>query len=263
MRFEPTKPLADLIMKHAGKRICVMGGAQSLDEDLSRIEADVWISVNQHGAMRRPVDYIVCMDNIHTGNKREMRHFLREFSDAPVISPWHWGQYQMHKWPGFPKLYNSGVLASWIAYLMGGHPVILAGFDCYGGDRRILMMHGEYVPEVQAEVRVASGPISRYYPIYDPSEEMDTFKIPSYLGPALEGQIKVRVLARFEYRGKEWPIGTILTVDEFEVRRQIKHKSLERLPDEPKHEPLPEPPASAQEEPAPKRRGRPKKVLTE
>lgn len=214
-------------MKHAGQRICVMGGSKSLDSDLEKIEADVYISVNDHGARRRKVDYIVCMDNVHTANKREMRHYLRQFSDAPVVSPWHWGAYQMHKWPGFPKLFNSGIMASWIAYLMGAHPVILAGFDCYGGDRRIMDMHQDYIQHIKAQVRVVSGPLLKFYPVYDAGEVFEPFKVPEIFGPAQEGYIKVKIRAPFTYRGHEWPIGTVLTVPEFEVRRQIKHESLE------------------------------------
>jgi hypothetical protein len=227
MHFDPTKPLADLIMKHAGSRICVMGGSKSLDSDIEQVDADVWISVNDHGAKRREVDYIVCMDNIHTGNKAEMRHFLRRYSNAPVISPWHWGQYQMHKWPGFPKLYNSGIMASWVAYLMGAHPVILAGFDCYGGDRRIMDMHKDYMPHIKSQVRAVSGPLQKFYPAYDAQEKFKPFVVPEIFGPAKDGYIKVRIVKPFEYRGYSWPINTVITVPEFEVRRQIKHKSLE------------------------------------
>lgn len=226
MEFKPVKPLADLIMKHQGQRICIMGGSKSLDSDLESVEADVWISVNDHGARRRPVDYIVCMDNIHTGNKKEMRHYLREFSDAPVISPWHWGDYQICRWPDYPYLFNSGVIASWVAYLMGAHPLIFAGFDCYGGDRRIVGMHETFVKHVQCECRVVSGPLKKIYPS---DAELPEFKVPEIFGEALQGQIKVMVKAPFEYRGYSWPIGTLLTVNEYEVRRQIKHKSLERV----------------------------------
>jgi hypothetical protein len=227
MDFPPTLPLADLIMKHAGARICVMGGSKCLDSDLEQVKADIYISVNDHGARRRKVDYIVCMDNVHTANKREMRHYLRQFSDAPVVSPWHWSTYQMHKWPGFPKLFNSGIMASWVAYLMGAHPVILAGFDCYGGDRRIMDMHKDYIPNIKAQVRVVSGPLQKFYPAYDKAEKFKKFVVPEIFGPAHEGYIKVKIKAPFTYRGHEWPVGTVLTVPEFEVRRQIKHKSLE------------------------------------
>jgi hypothetical protein len=229
MEFPPVAPLSDLIMKHAGKRICIMGGSKSLESDLERVVADVYISVNDHGARRREVDYIVCMDNIHTGNKREMWKFLREFSDAPVISPWHWGQYQICRWPDYPYLFNSGVIASWIAFLMGAHPVIFAGFDCYGGQTRIIDMHRKYVAHLKCLGRVVSGPLQALYPLYDRDEEFPEFEIPEIFGEALEGQIKVKVRAPFEYRGYSWPVGTMLTVSAHEVRLQLKHKSLERV----------------------------------
>lgn len=227
MHFPPVNPLADLIMAHAGQSICVMGGSPSLDDDLEKVDADVYISVNDHGARRREVDYIVCMDNIHTGNKQEMRHFLRKFSDAPVISPWHWGQYQICKWPEYPYLFNSGVMATWVAGLMGAHPLIMCGFDCYGGDRRIMDMHLKFIPHIESEIRVVSGPLIGDFQKYDESERFGEFEIPEIFGPANEGQIKVKVKAQFQYRDHEWPIGSVLTVNEFEVRRQIKHKSLE------------------------------------
>lgn len=226
MEFPPTAPLADIIMKHAGQKICVMGGSKCLDDDLLKVKADIYISVNDHGARRREVDYIVCMDNIHTGNKLEMRHYLRRFSQAPVVSPWHWGQYQMHKWPGYPKLFNSGIMASWIAYLMGGHPVILAGFDCYKGQRKIMDMHQDYVQHIHSEVRVVSGPLEKFYPLYDPKERFKKFQVPEIFGPARDGYVRVKIRAPFSYRGHEWPIGTVITVPEYEVRLQIKHKSL-------------------------------------
>lgn len=226
MKFAPVSPLSDLIMKHEGKRICLMGGAKSLKSDLEDIEADVWISVNDHGARVRPVDYIVCMDNVHTKHKVEMRHFLREVSDAPIISPWHWGQYQICRWPDYPYLFNSGVIASWVAYLMGAHPIIFAGFDCYGGDGRIYNMHATYDKHNKCEIRAASGRLTELYPKYDPGEVLPPYVKPEVFGEALEGQIKVEVKKQFEYRGYKWPIGTVLTVAEYEVRRQLKHKSL-------------------------------------
>ena len=229
MKFKPVKPLADLIMKHAGKSICIMGGSKSLDDDLKNIDADIYISVNNHGAMKRKVDYIVCMDNIHTGNKMFMHNYLKQYSDAPIISPWHWGDYQICRWPDYPYLFNSGVIASWVAYLMGAHPIIFAGFDCYGGQRRILDMHEKFLKHNRCENRVASGALLKFYKEYNISEKLNSYVIPKIFGEALQGQIKVKVVARFEYRDYVWPIGTILTVSEHEVRRQLKHKSLERV----------------------------------
>lgn len=229
MKFKPVKPLSDLIMKHAGKSICIMGGSKSLENDLKNIDADIYISVNNHGAMKRKVDYIVCMDNIHTGNKMFMHDYLKQYSDAPIISPWHWGDYQICRWPDYPYLFNSGVIASWVAYLMGAHPIIFAGFDCYGGQRRILDMHEKFLKHNRCENRVASGALLKFYKEYNISEKFDDYVIPEIFGEALQGQIKVKVVSRFEYRGYVWPVGTVLTVSEHEVRRQLKHKSLERV----------------------------------
>lgn len=227
MKFDPVAPLSDLIMKHAGQSICIMGGGKSLDADLEKVNADVYISVNEHGAKRRAVDYIVCMDNIHTGNKAWMRDWLRRYSNAPIISPWHWGQYQICRWPDYPYLFNSGVIASWVAYLMGAHPIIFAGFDCYNGDKRIMQMHEKFIKHNKCQNRVVSGCLTKFYKEYDATEKFDDYVIPQIFGEALQGQVKVRVNAPFEYRGYSWPIGTVLTVSAHEVRLQIKHKSLE------------------------------------
>jgi hypothetical protein len=218
-------------MRHKGQRICIMGGSKSLDSDLQDIKADVWISVNDHGAKRMDVDYIVCMDNIHTGNKMEMWRFLRQYSDAPVISPWHWGQYQILRWPGYPCLFNSGVIASWVAYLMGAHPLIFAGFDCYGKKGRHFEMHKQFVPEVKCEARAVSGPLLDLYPEYRSGERRKAYDVPEIFGPAKAGMIKVRVDKPFRYRDHDWPEGTVLTVAEFEVKLQLKHKSIVRIDD--------------------------------
>ena len=229
MQFEAPAPLADLIMRHKGKRICVMGGGPTLDADIANVKADVWISVNDHGARRREVDYVVCMDNIHTKNQQEMRKFLRKYSDAPIISPWHWGQFQMLRWPDYPCLFNSDIIASWIASIMGGHPIIMAGFDCYGGRGRQLEMHRQYVKHIKGYVRVCSGILLEYYQQYDPKERLGKYEPPDVFKEATEGFIKVRVDHPFHYRGYQWPPGTVLTVGEYEVRRQLKHKSIVRV----------------------------------
>lgn len=231
MKFEPVAPVSDLIMRHAGKSICIMGGSPSLADDLSKVKADVYISVNGHGAKLHEPDYIVCMDNTHTGNKRWMRDHLKDISNAPVISPWHWGAYQIGLWPDYPYLFNSGVIASWVAYLMGAHPIIFAGFDCYGGQARIIDMHRKFVKHNRCENRVVSGCLQKLYKAYNSDEIMQEYVKPSIFGEALDGQIKVKVLAQFEYRGYQWPIGSILTVGVHEVKLQLKHKSLERVDD--------------------------------
>lgn len=222
------KTLGDLVMKHKGQRICVMGGGPSLERDLKTVRADVWISVNEHGAKVRRPDYVVAMDTKHTSKGVDMRQHLRGFTDAPIIGPWGTCEYQLLKWPRSPKFLLSGVVASWVASMMGAHPVILAGFDCYGGDAQTMDQHRRYVEHIRAEVRVCSGPLLDLYPAYRPNERRKPYTPPPGIDPEdRDGEIVVKVRKPWEFRGVEWPAGTLLRVSEFEVRRQIKHRTLE------------------------------------
>lgn len=223
-----TRSFGDLVMAHKGQRICVMGGGPTLAKDLESVKADVWISTNEHGAKHRKVDYVVAMDNTHTKLHVPMQKHLRQFTDAPIIGPWHWNDFQLMKWPLQPKFLISGVVATWVASMMGAHPVILAGFDCYNGHGATVGQHKSYIPHVTADVRVVSGPLLDFYPEYRANEKRKPYKVPEELNLSdlLDGEIVVKVLAPFEFRGHEWPLGTHLRVSRYEVRRQLKHKSL-------------------------------------
>jgi hypothetical protein len=221
------RSFGELAMRHRGARICVMGGGPTLKTDIEKVEADVWISVNEHGAKVRKVDYVVAMDNLHTKLTTPMQKLIRPHTDAPIIGPWHWNDWQITNWPGLPAMPLSGVVATWLAYLLGAHPVILAGFDCYGG--RKVGSHERMAPFVRAEVRVVSGPLIGLYRQYDPQEVLPEFVCPDVmkLMPDLDGEIKVKVRKPVSIRGYEWPVGSELVIPRFEVRRQLKHKSLE------------------------------------
>jgi hypothetical protein len=139
---------------------------------------------------------------------------------APIIGPWHWCDYGITHYPLEPRLVFSGVIAQWCGYLMGAHPLILAGFDCYGGTHRSMGQHKEYAPHLKCEIRVASGPLIGTWPKYDPAE---TF--PEYVPPEVfietEHGVKVRVVKPVEIRGLQYPVGTVLQVPRAEVWRQI------------------------------------------
>lgn len=220
------KILGDLVMAHKGQRICLMGGGPNLVSDLELVKADVWISINEHGAKHRKPDYVVAMDNIHTRLKVPMDKHIRQYTDAPIIGPWHWCDYQITRWPMMPKVILSGVVGSWVAYLMGAHPIIFAGFDCYGGDRKTIEQHEQYIKELKCEVRVASGPLQKFYPAYVAREKRKDYNVPDVFKEAFGDLIKVRVMKPILVHGHEWPVGTELTISAFEYRRQIKHKSL-------------------------------------
>jgi hypothetical protein len=226
MTIERMRSFGELAMRHRGARICVMGGGPKLAPDIEKVTADVWISTNEHGAKLRPVDYVVAMDNLHTKLQVSMKKHIRPHTDAPILGPWHWNDWQITRWPGLPNMPLSGVIATWVAYILGAHPVILAGFDCYGG--RKVGQHREMAPNIAAEVRVVSGPLIGLYRQYDPAEEFAPYVAPDVmkLMPELDGEIKVRVRKPIEIRGYEWPVGSELVIPRYEVKHQLKHKSL-------------------------------------
>lgn len=231
-RMEPVgmvrNTVGDLVLKHKGQRICVMGGGPSLVSDMEQVKADVVISVNGHGAGIRKPDYVVAMDTQHTAKGVDMRKYIRMFTDAPIIGPWGTCEYQVLKWPLQPKFMLSGVVATWVASMMGAHPVILAGFDCYGGDAKTIEQHRLYMEYVTSEVRVCSGPLLDLYPAYRPNERRKAYQPPAGLDieKLREGEIVVKVMKPFSFRGREWPRGTLLRVARYEVRLQLKHKTL-------------------------------------
>jgi len=159
----------DLILAHEGARIVVMGGSSSLAADIDGLDADVWLSANEHGAKLRAVDYLVAMDHEHGGLLRPMDQVLRQYSDAPIISPERYGDIHPYGWPGAPRRIYTGLVAAWIAYMMGARVVILAGFDGYGGQpgyRRKARLFEQGIP---VPVREVGGRIG-VWPAYDSNE---------------------------------------------------------------------------------------------
>jgi|GEM_PF-2705633 len=221
------RSFGELVMRHRGARICVMGGGPSLADDIARVEADIWISANQHGAALRPVDYVVAMDNLHTVHKDPMRGIIRQFTDAPIIGPWHWCDYGITNYPLAPRLMFTGVVAQWVASMLGAHPVIMAGYGCYGGTHRTLGQHKEYAQFLGCAVRVVSGPLLDVWPAYDAEEVLPQYVAPSVFDfKEVEHGITIKVIKPVEIRGVEYPVGTVLRIPKAEVWRQLKHRSL-------------------------------------
>ena len=222
------RSFGELVMKHKGARICVMGGGPNLSDDIAKVDADIWISANQHGAKLRPVDYVVAMDNLHTVHKTPMLGVIREFTDAPIIGPWHWCDYGITNYPLAPRLIFTGIVAHWIAGMMGAHPVILAGYDCYGGKHRTFSNHKEYVPFMRCKVRAVSGPLLAVWPAYDSSEKFTEYTPPEGFSDSIESEhgVTVKVVKPVPIRGIEYPVGTVIRVPKAEVWRQLKHRSL-------------------------------------
>lgn len=215
-----------VILRHPGARIVVMGGAPSLERDISGLTADVWISVNQHGAKLRKVDYVVAMDDVHDTLKRDMRTLVREYTDAPIIGPWPTNDFQLHQWPGSPRKGLSGMVAAWVAWTMGAHPVILAGFDAYGGSK---LNEGKRMAEhIPGEVRVVSGPLQRVWKPYARKEAFPEYVPHSSLEGlmGLDGAIVVRARKPTVVRGIPVQAGDEMRVMRHEVERLLHHRML-------------------------------------
>lgn len=222
-----------LILAHKGKRVCVMGGADRLASDLASVEADVYISTNAHGVDIRKPDYLLAMDNIHGRLKVPMGTFLREKSDAPIISPHPYADILLGDWPQNPRFVLSGMIGAWCAYMMGAKVVILAGMDGYGGgDSGWLDEARKISREINCPVRVAGGgPLTKVWPAYDPGERFGRYKpstaIDGWLGK--DGAITIRVVKRCFIRGAERFPGDELTVYRHEVKHELKHKSVREV----------------------------------
>lgn len=115
--------------KYAGRPAVVMGGAPSMPESLKLCPADaVYISANQHGAMLRPCDFILCVDHRHQVLGIPMRLMLQRYG-YPIVGMQEGADYVM------PWRYdgNSGLHAIIFACLLGCNPVIAIGIEMFKG----------------------------------------------------------------------------------------------------------------------------------
>jgi len=220
-----------LVLKHRGKRIVVMGGAPTLADEIKGLTADVWISANEHGAKLRPVDYVVAMDETHGDLKVPMRDVVRKYTDAPIIGPWPHNDCFLTTWPRAPRKGLSGMQAVWVAWMMGAHPVILAGFDCYGGQARTIADGKSTAEHVKGPVRVVGGPLTKVWPQYRKAERIGKYTEHSALRGMLGVEENIRIVVRkpTTIRRQLWPKGAELTVARHEVHRLLHHRMVEEI----------------------------------
>lgn len=220
------KDFRELILAHSGKRICVMGGAGSLADDLERVKADVYVSTNAHGASLQRPDYVLAMDERHSSERCEMGPFLRSRSDAPIISPHGYADIRLGHWPQHPRFVLSGMVATWAAWAMGARVVILAGFDAYGGDAGYIDEARKIARDVRGPVRVVSGPLQAVWPTYSAKERFGKYKPhPSIDGlRGVDGMTRVRALKPCTVGLVDLAKGQELSAMRHEVARLLKHR---------------------------------------
>lgn len=183
------KLLTELVLRHVGQAAVVLGGGESLPEQMKRVPAGaVLLSANQHGCLLTKCDYmVVCDDKTRpTFKNLEGKLFALRELGVPVISPRRtMADYLIER--RLP-VNNSGAVAAWAAWIMGCAPILLAGMDCYVG---ATYWHdakgrstGRCVPQSThltkwrmleletpgAMLRTLGGPLATLFPSYDPAE---------------------------------------------------------------------------------------------
>lgn len=221
----------DLILKHKGKVFCVMGGSDSLEQDLKKIKADIYISTNAHGVEFITPDYVLAMDEINTRTKQKMIEHIRERTDAPIISPRPYADYQLIDYPQAPRDVLSGMIAAWASYMMGAKVVILAGMDAYDGKSGFVHEGTKIARDIFAPVRVMSDALSKVWAKYNPKEKFGRYKPHSNIDTWLnvDGKIRIEVLKPTTIRDKLRDKGEQMEVMRHEVTTLLKHKMIREL----------------------------------
>lgn len=218
----------ELLLKHAGKRICVMGGAPNLAEHLESVDADVYISTNAHGVQMRQPHYLLAMDERHSRySGAAMGPWLRERSDAPIISPHGYADYRLGHWPQHPRFVLSGMIATWAAWAMGAKVVILAGCDGYGGEPGYIDEARKIDRDVHCPVRVVgSGPLTKVWPSYDPAEKFGRYKPHAAIEGlrGIDGLVTVRALKPCTVGAVDVAKGGQITAMRHELHRLLRHR---------------------------------------
>lgn len=221
----------ELILAHKGKRICVMGGAESLADDLKKVEADVYISTNAHGADLVKPDYLLAMDETHNVTRQSMGEYLRSHCDAPIISPHAYADIRLARWPQEPRFVLSGMIGVWAAYLMGARVVIVAGMDAYGGDSGYITEARKIATDVNCPVRIASGPLTEIWPAYRKAEKFGRFTPSPAIGAWMErdGETTIRVVKATQIAGRDVAPGDELSVMRNDVAVLLRHKMVREV----------------------------------
>ena len=246
----------ELILAHPGARVCVMGGAPGLAEQLEQVEADIYISTNAHGVDLVKPDYLLAMDERHSRfDEAPMGEWLRARCDAPIISPHGYANFRLGMWPQNPRFVLSGMIAAWAAFAMGASVVILAGCDGYGGDEGYVDEARKIDRDIYCPVRVAgSGPLSQVWPAYHPKQAFMEYQPHSAIDSlkGLDGQIRVRAIKPCTVGRVDLKAGEEMTGLRHEFKLHLKHRLVKELG----AAPAADAPAPAQKN----RGGRPKKA---
>ena len=198
--------LQDLHLRYAGRPIVVVGGGPSAPLALGLVQrAACVLSTNQHGALLTRCDAVVCQDDIEAK--------VAPFG-LPIISPRRFADFRIADFGGWCG--NTGLLAIWVAWMLGGYPIIAAGLDCYTGDTYhhdpdaespgrelqpetfVLRARGAPIPPTAVVRLLGETPLLTVWPSFDDGEALPPFVPP----PAPSAERRTVRWRRQEYLGR-------------------------------------------------------------
>lgn len=231
-RAQP-RSIEELRGKHAGETFIILGGGETLAEEMRFAPKAIRISANEHGCLWGPCDYIVAMDDIAA----KVRRF-----GVPVI-----GQhpstvdYLMQPVPGVNW---SGAHAVQAAAILGASQVLLAGMTLYHSRPGEISRPG--VPpfaeqircwevvrtSVPVGIRALGGPLVWMFGHYDPdnpAKPAPQVARPPSTGKPLGG-VRVRAIANGSVCGRRYVRGAELFIRKDELGPAIAAGLAERVP---------------------------------
>lgn len=218
--------IKELILKHKGKRICVMGGSAALEEHMAQVQADVYISANGHTVDGIAPDYVVCMDAKHATTGQDAVELMRLSHSCPIISPNAGADYLLPEWPGAPKLTLSGAVAIWLAWAMGAKTVTVAGMDGYEGRHVGAYDYARSAVSVPVRI-VGGGPLAvGSWGVFSPDEKFPKYQETDALKSLFatgSGLVVYEVIKRTHVGGRDVFKGEQVRMLPSQAVRLLKH----------------------------------------
>lgn len=231
--------------RYAGP-ILVVGGGIRAPAEWEKVRGEDFkciISANSHG-FRLPgckPDFIWANDTIHSETKESMEALLRPYG-VPILSRHWWADYRAAEWDVSG---NSGMAAIAAAVILGGHPVVAIGFDCFQEGTHFWEPSAQNVnagkplyafsPRVQklaerlqgATITALSGPLLRQFMLWEPGKSYPPRKYPIQLvdSHAEKEQYPVEAVQEFTMpfdRRAEIPVGAQFVMSAEEIDRALR-----------------------------------------
>lgn len=236
------KPFNFLAGKHQGKPILVLGGAPCLPGDLEKIDLGQFacvLSANYHACDLVNCDYIVALDKMR--GEDDYGQWLKARYSQPVISVQPFADYKFE--PVRMRLTNSGIKAIWVAHMMGGYPIVTAGFELYQGkyyfddDRDTIQSKHKAPTYIEkwiggvndvvdgSHIRPVSNILTSYFKKYEQNEVLPPYNPPKEMMNLMAQEFKqVRFIRDYRVEGAKRLAGKVYWLSKSQAERVVRIK---------------------------------------